>query len=98
MLFQGSVATALREVPGYMGYFGAFFQSKKYWCKHVQNEPDSCNINFLGRFLSGGFAGFFSWLVSYPQDIVKTQLQVYPSGMYPKYHKLVPDGGFIKCA
>ena len=54
-------------------------------------------INYLGCFVSGGFAGFMSWVVAYPQDIVKTKLQLAPNGTFPKYHMLVPDGGVIKC-
>jgi Mitochondrial carrier protein len=32
------------------------------------------NINFLGCFLAGGFAGVMSWLIPYPMDTVKTML------------------------
>lgn len=92
------VATAAREVPAYVGYFAAFYVVKRWW--HKKFNPGSNDVNEIsmtGRFISGGFAGFFSWLVGYPQDIVKTKLQV-KSYSYSKYSKFVPDGGFIRCA
>ena len=44
----------------------------------------------------GTCAGISCWLLSYPQDIVKTVLQVTP-GKYRK-SKFIPDGGFFDCA
>lgn len=45
--------------------------------------------------LSGGLAGCVCWTVSYPQDVVKSRLQL-AAKVYPK-HRWIPDGGFLNC-
>lgn len=96
-MFKGSVATAAREIPSYCGYFASYYLAKRWYANYVQNVPLD-KISYAGCFVSGGFAGFMAWLVSYPQDIIKTKLQLSSNNEFPKYHRFVPDGGFIKCA
>ncbi|RHZ26403.1 hypothetical protein DYB37_008019 [Aphanomyces astaci] len=50
--------------------------------------------------LAGGFAGCVCWTVSYPQDVIKSRLQLQPLGQPSSYatSTLCPDGGFIACA
>lgn len=43
----------------------------------------------------GGLAGISCWLCSYPQDLVKTHLQV-EDNVY-KENRFLRDGGFFEC-
>ena len=55
-------------------------------------------VGTLGCFIAGGVGGFTCWLCSYPQDVVKTRLQVARHSQFGKFSVFVPDGGFINCA
>ena len=46
--------------------------------------------------LVGTFAGISCWVFSYPQDIIKTMIQVSAPGTY-KTNKWLFDGGFFDC-
>ena len=50
----------MRKVPGTFLYFSIYEKMKE---KHNSN------------FLSGGFAGLFSWLFTFPLDTIKTRIQ-----------------------
>lgn len=66
-LFRGFVLTVLRDVPGYTAYFGAYECCKS----KLGHSPPALLI-------SGGLAGIASWLVSYPQDVIKSRMQSNP--------------------
>ena len=54
-------------------------------------------LTFWEGCFVGAVAGVSCWVFSYPQDIIKTKIQVLPAGTYQK-HPILPDGGFIDCA
>jgi hypothetical protein len=49
-------------------------------------------MNIQQTAVSGGLAGTLCWAISYPQDIIKTKVQL----QYLPYKSL--DGGFTECA
>jgi len=65
-LFKGLVASFLREVPCYAGQFGSFYLTKKLLAK-AQGLDCTSKLGPGSCMVAGGVAGFFSWLVSYPQ-------------------------------
>lgn len=96
--FRGLASTLARETPCYAGQFAAYYSTKQFLVKF--NELRSTDeLGTVSQLIAGGVGGFFAWLVSYPQDVIKTKLQV---GQIPltfkKYHPFVPDGGMINCA
>ena len=54
-------------------------------------------VSTLGCFVAGGVGGFTCWLASYPQDIIKTKLQVSKKQQFTNFGTFVPDGGVINC-
>mmetsp|Transcript_14585 Transcript_14585/g.21259 ORF Transcript_14585/g.21259 Transcript_14585/m.21259 type:complete len:275 (+) Transcript_14585:31-855(+) len=78
-VYRGSVATAFREVPGYAAQFASYEWSKSH-----------LGTSVWGHFWAGVFGGFNCWFWSYPQDIVKTKLQLQTS------KESSWDGGFTK--
>lgn len=67
-LFQGLSMTFTREIPGFAIYFTVY--------NHLKNHyyPEN-NIPPYSSFMFGGLSGAFSWLLIYPQDLVKTRMQ-----------------------
>ena len=78
--FQGYWITFLREVPGWGLYFGSF----EYFKQHY------------GTYISGGIAGFLSWVPALPFDVIKTRIQKseVPLSMVEASRNLYAEGGF----
>jgi len=95
-LFRGMSATILREVPCYAGQFWCYETLKKLMIKQGETVEDLAAGKLL---LAGGCAGIFCWVVSYPQDFVKSQLQAEPYLSPSQYrkHPFLFDGGFLSC-
>ena len=76
-LYKGFGALMLRDVPGWGVYFATYEALKS--CFKIQeakkNGTDNTPLNMLIKIWSAGVAGKASWIVSYPFDIVKTQIQ-----------------------
>ena len=91
-LYKGNLITILREIPAGAVYFGSYEYAKK-------NLRSMYGDSQLIPLVAGGIAGLLSWVVSYPQDIVKTKLQCDDgiTRLYPQ-HKYLRDGGIVSCA
>ena len=59
-MLKGIIPTMIRDVPAYSIYFGSYYNLK----------------NFIPNFLAGGLSGVFMWLITYPLDNIKTQVQL----------------------
>ncbi|RQM19107.1 hypothetical protein B5M09_011014 [Aphanomyces astaci] len=66
----------------------------------AQLDGDNGKVSPATTLLAGGFAGCVCWTVSYPQDVIKSRLQLQPLGQPSSYatSTFCPDGGFIACA
>jgi len=72
----GCNATIFRESIACSIYFGLYNQ---------------CKQNNINTFISGSISGCFSWLITYPIDVVKTRLQ---SGLSKNYIDAIKLGNF----
>ncbi|ETW10221.1 hypothetical protein H310_00579 [Aphanomyces invadans] len=97
-LWRGHVATMVREVPSYVGQFGTYELLQRVFSAQLDGENDKAST--ATTLLAGGFAGCVCWTVSYPQDVIKSRLQLQPLGHAPLFAKspYIPDGGFMACA
>ncbi|ETV87669.1 hypothetical protein H257_01162 [Aphanomyces astaci] len=97
-LWRGHVATMVREVPSYVGQFGTYELLQRVFS--AQLDGDNGKVSPATTLLAGGFAGCVCWTVSYPQDVIKSRLQLQPLGQPSSYatSTFCPDGGFIACA
>lgn len=75
-VFRGLGITAARDVPGFSSYF-LFYEMM---------TRDTKNPSALHTLLAGGMAGTLSWAVTFPIDIVKSQLQADGMSGQNKYH------------
>eukprot|EP00347_Sterkiella_histriomuscorum_P009937 403339300 len=79
--YQGYWATFWRDVPGWAIYFYSYEALKNYFYKNhlskfKNNESQFKRQEFFMRLFCGGMAGVNSWLLCFPFDVVKTQIQV----------------------
>jgi solute carrier family 25 carnitine/acylcarnitine transporter 20/29 len=90
-LYTGNLITLLRDISGYSAQFGAYHFVKKYYSK--LNGSNYNDLSLLQLMIAGGLAGNACWLVSYPQDTIKTLLQT-SEGKF----RNIRDGGIIDCS
>lgn len=88
-LYRGNVATIFREVPAY----GSQFATYEFLKSSLTENNSSQKLSFWMSMLVGGCSGIMCWLASYPQDVIKTKLQVEPDLYTKKWY----DGGFWDC-
>ncbi|GMF16751.1 unnamed protein product [Phytophthora lilii] len=69
-LFKGWQVCVLRDVPAFGAYFCGYEATKRALTDgRAENETD------LKLMMAGGIAGMLSWVVSMPQDVVKSCVQ-----------------------
>jgi len=88
-LFKANTLTIAREIPANAAYFGSFIYLKETFRPIIGD-------NSLNTIIVGGLAGLCSWLVSYPQDTIKTRIQCDTMNAYQR-HRLFNDNGIIDC-
>ena len=71
-LWRGNIACGAREVASYIGMFGTYEVLKSCFGEDTSGP----NASALSTVVSGGMAGVMCWTLSYPQDVVKTSMQV----------------------
>lgn len=80
-LYKGTLITMAREIPG----FGCYFASYDYLCNmsmRIFKNEHRDTIHPVTLCVCGGVSGIFTWIISYPVDVVKSRLQV--DGMFGK--------------
>lgn len=75
-LYRGFGITVCREIPG----FGIYFASYEAMMK-LCSSSNSKNNNLV-IMMAGGMSGIFSWVFTYPLDVVKSRVQADCSGRY----------------
>lgn len=65
-LYRGYTATIFRDAPSYAAYFGTY-----QYLKDLSESP-----TVIHQLLAGGIAGIAAWLPAYPQDVIKSQMQL----------------------
>lgn len=73
-LYRGYGATFWRDSPAFAIYFSSYELTLRYMNPNGKKEEPS-NFVILG---AGGIAGVLSWFLTYPIDVVKTQIQLNP--------------------
>lgn len=99
-LMRGMTATLYRETPAYMGQFVTYELIKRYMI-FLQGKGTPDDLHPVELMLAGGFAGISAWVVSYPMDLIKSQIQADPEFMQGKSrykkNRFLLDGGFFDC-
>lgn len=75
-LYRGLGITILRDIPSFWAYFGLYEGLKAAFVYRRLGVADGSKSNGLEQFLAGGFAGISAWLTAYPQDVVKSRVQM----------------------
>ena len=79
-MYQGFLATNLRETPSYGLYFSVY-----HGVNRCLTPTGAAEASAGAKLFAGGLAGLLSWASIYPVDVVKTNIQTLPAGS-PKEH------------
>eukprot|EP01098_Paradermamoeba_levis_P004499 TRINITY_DN1923_c0_g3_i1.p1 TRINITY_DN1923_c0_g3~~TRINITY_DN1923_c0_g3_i1.p1 ORF type:complete len:331 (-),score=69.72 TRINITY_DN1923_c0_g3_i1:127-1083(-) len=72
-LFRGFSGTLMREIPGNAAWFGVY--EAACLLQTPQNGKRS-DLGALQLMTAGAFAGMFYWLVPFPADVIKSNMQI----------------------
>ena len=93
--YKGFWSTFWRDVPGWGVYFYSYEGLKELFKRailrlgYLEDSNEYKRREFLFRLMAGGFAGQLSWIISFPFDVVKTQIQCnMTGGKTPKMGKM----------
>ncbi|KAJ1878815.1 hypothetical protein LPJ57_003195 [Coemansia sp. RSA 486] len=75
-LYRGLGITILRDIPSFWAYFGLYEGLKSALVYRRLGVADGSKSNGGEQFLAGGFAGISAWLTAYPQDVIKSRMQM----------------------
>lgn len=92
-IYKGNVATIYREIPAYAAQFGGYYYSKQLFAKFRNKKVE--DLGHADLMISGSIGGYACWQFSYPQDVIKTLLQIDKKGTYKNCRI---DGGFYQCS
>jgi len=74
-LYKGFWMLAARDIPGWASYFYMYEYLKDSFGLKNDHTGTETWLQIFTRVWCGGVAGQISWIVSYPQDVVKTHMQ-----------------------
>lgn len=72
-LFKGLTATFMREIPGYVFFFGGYEVSRHLLTPAGKSKDE---IGPVRTIISGGIGGVALWTAIFPADVVKSRVQV----------------------
>jgi hypothetical protein len=90
-LYKGNVACLIRDVPGVAIQFAVYEHLKGNYLK-----DDTLHLSLFESLVVGTGSATVGWLFSYPQDVIKTKIQLSAEGRY-KNGRWFKDGGFVAC-
>lgn len=80
--FRGMSVTFLRDTPAFASYFGSFY----LLCDWLTPEGSSIHhLSPMRLLIAGGLGGTFSWILTYPIDVIKSRYQADGVGPKPNY-------------
>ena len=82
-LYQGFVATTIRQTPGIGVYLTTYDQLRNtihsnYFDRSSCGETTKDRDLLLASMAAGGIAGSLSWAIVYPIDVIKSRVQALP--------------------